>query len=355
MELQNVKLFDDNLELYSSQLADIEKAKEYIFLEVFRFNDDAMGKRYCMALAKKAQQGVKVKVLVDAWGTKQDSDFLKPIVDAGGEVRFFQKLYFTVNFISSNHRRNHRKLLVIDNHIVYMGSANISAYSLVWRELNIRIQDRMARLFKKVFLDSYAMYRKFDIDKMRFKRNIFYKRMMIMQEVPSRNRQRLRHKYESLINNAKKTVIIETPYFLPSSRLRKALVSAVRRGVHVIVAMPKNSDVQTVDIIRRYYLGKMHEQGVDIRMYTPTNLHAKCMFIDGEIFSISSANFDYRSFQHQHELALIGKEHNISKLLKKHVDTTLESCEAFDYQKWLERTKFEKFMEWFLRPLRFMM
>ncbi|MBQ8045410.1 MAG: hypothetical protein IJ269_03540, partial [Bacteroidales bacterium] len=60
MELQNVKLFDDNLELYSSQLADIENAQEYIFLEVFRFNEDAMGQKYCMALAKKASQGIRV-------------------------------------------------------------------------------------------------------------------------------------------------------------------------------------------------------------------------------------------------------------------------------------------------------
>ena len=355
MELQNVKLFDDNLELYSSQLADIENAQEYIFLEVFRFNEDAMGQKYCMALAKKASQGIRVKVLVDAWGTKQDSDFLKPIVDAGGEVRFFQKLYLTFNFISNNHRRNHRKLLVIDNKIAYMGSANISAYSLVWRELNLRIEDRMARLFKKVFLDNYALYRKFDFEKMRFKRNIFYKRMMIMQEVPSRNRQRLRHKYESLINNAKKSIIIETPYFLPSSRLRKALATAVQRGVHVTVATPKHSDVQTVDIIRRHYLGKMFEQGIEIKFYIPSNLHAKCVFIDGETFSITSANFDYRSFQHQHEIALIGKENNISSMLQKHIITTLESCEDFDYNKWLERTRFEKFFEWFLLPLRFLM
>lgn len=355
MELQNVKLFDDNLELYSSQLADIENAKHYIFLEVFRFNEDAMGQKYCMALAKKAKQGVKVKILVDAWGTKQDSTFLNPIVEAGGEVRFFQKLYLTLNFISNNHRRNHRKLLVIDNEIAYMGSANISAYSLVWRELNIRIEDRMARLFRKVFLDNFALYKKFNIDKIRFKRNIFYKQLMIMQEVPSRNRQRLRHKYEQLIKNAKKNIVIETPYFLPSSRLRKDLTWAVRRGVSVTVVMPKHSDVQTVDIIRRHYLGRMHKNGINIKFYTPSNLHAKCVFIDEETFSITSANFDYRSFQHQHEIALIGKEKKITKLLKAHIDTTLESCEDFDYQKWLNRTRFEKFFEWFLLPLRFLM
>lgn len=355
MDLTDVKLYDDNLELYSSQLEDIKNAKEYVYLEVFRFNNDAMGQRFVMALASKAMQGVKVKVLVDAWGTKQEMIFFKPIIDAGGEVRVFQKLYFTFNFISNNHRRNHRKLLVIDNKITYIGSSNISAYSIVWRELNFRIEDRMARLFKKVFLDNFALYRKFDFEKMRFKRNIFYKKMMIMQEVPSRNRQRLRHRYEALINSAKKNIIIETPYFLPSSRLRKAMANAVQRGVDVVVVAPRHSDVQTVDIIRRHYLGMMHEQGIKIKFFTPTNLHAKCVFIDDETFSITSANFDYRSFQHQHEIALIGKEKKISTLLKTHIDTTLQYCEDFDYEKWLERTRFEKFWEWFFLPLRFMM
>ena len=355
MELQNVKLFDDNLELYSSQLADIEGAKEYVFLEVYRFNNDAMGQKYCMALARKATQGIKVKVLVDAWGTKQDTEFLQPIVDAGGEVRFFQKLYLTMNFISNNHRRNHRKLLVIDNRVAYIGSSNISAYSLVWRELNLRIEDRMARLFRKAFADNYALYRKFDIEKMRFKRNIFYKRMIIMQEVPSRNRQRLRHKYETLINNARQSIVIETPYFLPSLRLRKALVAAVGRGVHVTVVMPKHSDVQSADIIRRYYLGKLHEQGVEIKFFTPCNLHAKCVLIDKETFSVTSANFDYRSFQHQHEIALIGKEKNIATLLEQHIGATLEACEPFDYNSWQQRTRFERFVEWLLLPLRFLM
>ena len=171
----------------------------------------------------------------------------------------------------------------------------------------------------------------------------------------TRNRQRLRHKYESLINNAHKSIVIETPYFLPSSRLRKALAAAVRRGVNVTVIMPKHSDVQSVDIVRRYYLGKLHEQGVKIMFYTPCNLHAKCVYIDGETFSVTSANFDYRSFQHQHEIALIGKEKNIAALLQKHIATTMESCEAFDYERWQQRTRFERAVEKILLPLRFLM
>ena len=355
MELGQVTLFDDNLELYNSQLKDIAAAKEYICLETFRFNDDSLGKRFLQALTDKARQGVKVRVLVDAWGTRQKLRYFQPIIDAGGEVRRFKKLILTLNFISDNHRRDHRKLLVIDNRIAYIGSANITAYSLSWRELNLRIVDPMARLFQKVFNDNYAIYNRLDLDKLRFKRNINYNQMTIIQEIPSRRRQRLAHRYETMIRSAKSEVIIETPYFLANARLRKELIDAASRGVKVTVISPLNSDVITADIVRRHSLGTLHDGGVQFKFYTPGNLHAKCILIDGDEFCITSANFDFRSFQHQHEVALLGHNKQISELLKKHIDRTLEDCVDFSYEEWIKRSRFDKVVEWMLLPLRFLM
>lgn len=353
--LEQVSLFDDNLQLYHEQLKDIAAATEYVYLETFRFNDDAMGERFVKALAEKARQGVKVRVLVDAWGTRQKFSFFDPIIKAGGEVRVFKKLILTLNFISDNHRRDHRKILVIDNRIAYIGSANITAYSLSWRELNLRIADPMARLFQKVFNDNYAIYNRLDLDKLRFKRDIIYNQMSIIQEIPSRARQRLARRYESIIGNAKKEVVVETPYFLPSPRLRKALTAAVQRGVKVTVISPLHSDVQTADIVRRHTLGSLYHNGVEMKFYTPGNLHAKCLMADGEMFSISSANFDFRSFQHQHELALIGRNKQIAALLHEHLRQTLQNCVDFNYEEWSNRSRFERAVEWILFPLRFLM
>ena len=353
--LDEVSLFDDNLELYNNQLRDIAAAKEYVYLETFRFNDDSIGERFKRVLAEKARQGVKVRILVDAWGTRQKKSFFDPIINAGGEVRFFKKLIITLNFISDNHRRDHRKILVIDNHIAYIGSANITAYSLSWRELNLRIADPMARLFQKVFNDNYAIYNRLDLDKLRFKRDINYGNMSIIQEIPSRARQRLARRYEYMIGNAKSEVIIETPYFLPSPRLRKALTAAVERGVKVTVISPLKSDVQTADIVRRHTLGSLHESGVEMKFYTPGNLHAKCLMVDGEVFSISSANFDFRSFQHQHELALIGRNSQIAELLANHINNTLLHCIDFNFEEWSKRSRFDRAIEWILFPLRFLM
>ena len=353
--LKKVSLYDDNLELYNDQLKDIADAKEYVSLETFRFNDDAMGKRFLLALADKARQGVRVRVLVDAWGTRQKFSFFDPLIEAGAEVRVFKKLILTLNFISDNHRRDHRKILAIDNRVAYIGSANISDYSLTWRELNLRIEDPVARLFNKVFNDNYAIYNRLDLDKLRFKRDINYNGMTIMQEIPSRRRQRLARRYEAIINSAKSSVVVETPYFLPSPRLRNALTSAAQRGVDVVVISPLHSDVQTADIVRRHTLGELYQSGVKFKFYTPGNLHAKCLMADGEVFSITSANFDFRSFQHQHELALIGRNRQIADLLAEHLRQTLQKCVDFNYEVWSKRSRFDRAVEWVLFPLRFLM
>ncbi len=353
--LQSVTLYDDNLKYFNAILFEIEQAKELIYFEMYRLNNDAFGIRFRDALAKKAAEGVQVKLLLDSWGTPYNQAFVNPVIAAGGEVRFFQKLKLSFHPFSKNHRRNHRKLIIIDNRIVFFGSSNITAYSLNWRELNLRLEGPIARLFKKAFLDNYKLYKKYDLEKMRFKKNMHYRHLIIMQEIPAIARQKLKKKYEKMIAKAKHEIIIETPYFLPGFKLRKALMEAVERGVSVKILTPRHSDVLSVDIVRRRYVGMLHEAGVHICYYTPGNLHAKAVFVDNEYFSVSSANFDYRSFRYQHELSLVGMDEKISELLQAHLSETLIHCSPFDYDSWKKRTNMEKFIEWLLLPFRYFM
>lgn len=357
MDIEAVKLFDNNLELYSSILKDIQIAKKSVFLEVFRFNPDSMGENFRNALTLAASRGVEVKVLVDSWGTENNSHFFEPISKAGGTVRFYKKIrWFNASFFAKNHCRNHRKLLIIDHHISYLGSSNISAYSLSWRELNLRLDNaELSRLFIKAFFDSYNTYKIYELRKNSFKRDMHYKDMVIMQEIPAIHRQRLKQKYELLIHGAKKSVVIETPYFLPGYRLRKTMVNAVKRGVKVLVIIPRHSDVLAVDIIRRHYLGLLAEKGIDIQLYELGNLHAKGLLIDDETFSVGSANFDYRSFRYQYEISLIGKDETILSLLQDHLRQSIRYCRPFDYTKWKKRSTIEKIIENLLLPFRYLM
>ncbi|MBQ7985320.1 MAG: hypothetical protein IJ250_06770, partial [Bacteroidales bacterium] len=240
--------------------------------------------------------------------------------------------------------------------IAYMGSSNITVYSVSWRELNLRTTDhKLLTVFRRSFRDSFRTYNKYDIPMVASNKSYHIDDWTFIQEYPDSVRQRIKRKYENLIRQAKKSIIIETPYFLPGHNLRKELSDAAKRGVDVRVHVPYNSDVRVVDIIRRHYAGILHRAGIKFKFYVPANLHAKSVMIDGEIFSLSSANFDYRSFRYQYEIALVGKNPSIIQQLKQHYAYTEQYSRDFDYDTWKQRSGIEKFVEWILLPLRYFM
>ena len=233
-----------------------------------------------------------------------------------------------------------------------MGSANLTGYSLNWREMQLRITGGITLPFKRSFFDSWNIYNRYIFNKLSFKKTIHWRDFEIVQDIPSIYRQQIKKKYEKLIRSAQEEIVIETPYFLPGYIMRKELMEAARRGVNVMVIIPQHSDVNSIDILRGKYLGVLHKSNVKIFFYTLDNLHAKCMMVDNEIFSIGSANVDYRSFRYQHELALFGSEPEVIRQLSRHLSETLENCIDFSYEKWLRRPKIEKFFAWLLVPFR---
>ncbi|MCD4698736.1 MAG: phosphatidylserine/phosphatidylglycerophosphate/cardiolipin synthase family protein [Bacteroidales bacterium] len=345
-------LYDDPLKFYNAMLDDIAKAKKYIYLETYRFNNDSIGIKFRDAITRKSKEGVEIKLLMDSWGTSLPSTFFKEILENGGEVRFFKRLKYVWNFFTRNHRRNHRKLIMIDDKITYLGSANLTDYSLNWRESILRIQTDISSVFKNIFLKHFEIYNKYSFEKRIQIRKVVHGNFEIVQDVPSLTRQRIRKRYIELIKSATNKVVIETPYFLPSFYLRKALMDAAGRGVDVQVIMPKNSDVGLIDVLRNRFLGPLFTHGVNLLFYLPHNLHAKMLLVDDEVFSIGSPNFDYRSFRFQHEIVLIGKEEMITRQVKHHIEETLQNSEPFNFEEWKNRSSIQRFFEWVILPFR---
>ncbi len=347
-------VIDDTLKYYSQLLSDISLAREYICLETYKLSNDHMGERFRDALTRKAREGVRVKILIDSWGKGPITEtFFDDLIRHGGEVKFFEKIRINTDIFTRGHRRDHRKIVVIDDEISYIGSANITGYNLNWRELVLRIRGDIAVPFKKVFLENFDAFNPYIItNKVTYTRRIRHGDFEIIRDLPSFQFQRLRKRYTQLIRSAQRSVIIETPYFLPGFMLRKALMDAAKRGADVRVIMPKHSDVRMVDILRNQYFGQLHKNGVKILFYGPYNLHAKLLMIDGEIFSVSSANFDYRSFRYLYEVALIGREPEVLRQLEAHVKETLAGSEPFDYLQWKKRAWIEKVFERILLPFR---
>ena len=346
------ELFSDPITFYNAMLSDINLAKKYIYLETYKFANDAIGVKFRNALIRKRKEGVEVKILADSWGSTSNEEFFAEFTSAGGEVRFFEKVIFSFDFFTRNHRRNHRKMLLIDDQITYIGSANIAAQSLNWRESVLRIQNDITIKFKKVFLDYFKKYQKHFLNKFTYKKNIRYRQIQIIRDMPSIYRQLIKRQYEKMIRKAQTEIIIETPYLIPGFKLRKSLIDASKRGVNVTIIIPRRSDVRLADFLRDKYLGIYYKNQINILFYIPQNLHAKLILSDHKIFALGSPNFDYRSFRYMHEIIITGQDTDVVNLIERHLNETLIDCEPFDFNQWQRRPLIERAFGWVLIPFR---
>jgi cardiolipin synthase len=225
-------------------------------------------------------------------------------------------------------------------------------YADNWRELMFRINDPVAIHFKNIFLQDFRIYNKYVFEKQSYVNTIKYKDFEILRDVPSLARQRIRKRFMSLIQSSEHELIIETPYFLPGINLRKAMIDASKKGVDVKVLLPLHSDMRLIDLLRNRYIGLLCKHNIHFLFYKPGNLHAKMMLVDRKTFVIASSNFDYRSFRYQHEIALLGTEPAVTKLVINHVLETFKDSEPFNYNYWLKRPFVDKLFERILIPFR---
>lgn len=346
-------LFADPIRYYNAMIDDIESAKDYIYIETYRIGNDVVGIRFRDALIKKAKQGVEIKLLIDAWGgSAVAKNFFNELIHLGAEVRFFEKIRFNTDIFTRSHRRNHRKILIIDDEISYVGSSNITEYNLNWRESVLRIQSPMSLSLKKIFKQDFDIASKYVFVKANYLRLIRHSNFDIVRDMPSITKQRIMRRFIQMIKKARHSVTIVTPYFLPGYMLRKVLMDAAAKGIDVKVIIPKRSDVGLVDVLRNKYLGIMHQAGVKFMMYLPHNLHAKLIFVDKFEFAIGSSNFDYRSFRYMYEIMLFSNETSVSEQIEKHIKTSIEQTEMFNFEQWKNRPLINKIFEYILLPFR---
>ena len=338
---------------YEDLLQDIHNAKKYVYLETFKMNNDIIGQQFSKALIDCHKRGVKVKVLADWWGTGTNNACIQSMIQEGVEVRLFKKFIPSIFLFSRNHRRDHRKIVAIDDHISYVGSANFTEYCTKWRESILRIEGKMSMICKKIFIDNFKIYNK-DIThpsiRKASRRTIRYNDFFFIREVPSVFSQRIKKHYIRLIQRAKQSITIETPYFLPGYRIYKELTQAIKRGVNVKILIPRSSDIKIVDYVRESLLEKLHKKGATVFYYKYGNLHSKLLNIDNEIFSISSANMDHRSFKYMFEIALIGSDPIVNSLINEHIAQTETMSSKFDIQEIKSRPIFRRFLSLIILP-----
>lgn len=293
----------------------IRAAQHHVHLAYYIFAEDEIGRRIRDLLIEKAKQGVHVRLLLDAVGSLElKRKFLKPFLDAGGEIAWFNVVTFprlrpVWNF------RNHRKIIVCDAKVGFLGGLNIAdEYAGLdpelgaWRDTHMRVTGPAVRALQMIFTEDWHFAGgKHLTEKAYFVRpeEDGQEIVQILASGPDGRWPSMQHLFFSLIAGAEDRLQITTPYFVPDEALMTALIAAALRGVDVQLLLPKKSDARLVAVVGRSYYDELLRAGVRIFEYLGGVLHAKTISVDGRVCVVGSANMDQRSLRLNFEVGAV--------------------------------------------------
>ncbi|MEG0470984.1 MAG: cardiolipin synthase [Solibacillus sp.] len=302
---------------FDALIKDIEQAKESIHMQYYIFKMDQIGKSIYDALVLKAQQGVEVKVIYDDLGSRKlEKKHFQELIDAGGEVEAFFSSYFTllnprINF------RNHRKLVIIDGQIGYIGGFNVGEeYACLnekigyWRDTHLKIKGHSVYSMQAHFIFDWHQARNEMLEEVDIKYFPSFEvdnllPVQIVSSGPDTECESIKNSYIRMILSAKRYIYIQSPYFVPDEAFLHAIQIAASSGVDVRIMTPAVTDHPFVYGANSAYGGEMLKFGGRIFRYEKGFLHAKMMVIDDEISTIGTANIDVRSFSLNFEINAI--------------------------------------------------
>lgn len=311
-ENNSLDIYPDGVKLFKAMFSDLSKAKHHIHLEYFAFANDHLGRELAQILINRAKEGVEVRVIVDDVGSWQFRFSLaKKLKKAGVKCYYFNKVRLPF-FNSRFNYRNHRKIVIIDGSIGYLGGLNIGdkyasrdTYFGYWRDTHMRIIGGAVYGLQTVFLTDLYFISKDYLFKQEYYPEVEAEQKLPIQIVtsgPDSNWESIMQIYFSAITNAHKRIFMTTPYLILNESLTMALITAALSGTDVRIIVPGKADHLIVFWGTRSYYQELMEAGVKIYEYQRGFIHAKVMAIDGEICSIGTANMDIRSFVQNFEI-----------------------------------------------------
>jgi len=353
-----IKIYTNGIDKFQDFLEDLKNATHHIHLQYYIFCDDEIGNQVKKILIDKAKEGVRVRVMYDdvgSWNVKER--FFKEMTHAGIEVYSFLKVVFPI-FTSKVNYRNHRKIVVIDGHIGYMGGMNIAdRYTKgtswgTWRDTHFRFIGKGVHGLQSAFLiDWYVVSKQLLKDPIYYPPVEIYSKniMQIATCGPTGHWRTLLQATIYLIANAKKYIYIQTPYFLPTEGLNQALQIAALGGIDIRLMLPERSDTRSTNMATHSYLDDMLKSGVKVYFYRPGFLHSKLIVVDDIVAAIGSANMDFRSFEHNFEVNAYMYDDIFAKEMKKIFLHDMQLCERVTPARWFKRPPLQRLAESFMR------
>ena len=342
-EDNHVEILISGEEKFQAVFEDIQKAKREILVQYYIFKEDFLFQKLREVLCKKSMEGVKIKVLYDGLGSrkvpkKRWSEMRK----AGIEVKCFKHGIWRnlLAVISGFNYRNHRKILVVDGYIGYLGGYNIGKEYLgleprfgFWRDTHFRIVGSAAGTLKKVFYSDWG--KKEQEESIRGGGGC---PVQMVISGPDSASPHIRNIYLRCIGNAKKKIWIQTPYFIPDAAVMNALKLALLSGKEVNIMIPSKPDHIFVYWASIYHAAQLLEMGARVYIYQKGFLHAKGIIMDEDVYCYGTANMDIRSFHLNYEINAIVYGESEVKKMSEIFQKDLGNCKQLTEQEYASRS-----------------
>ena len=357
------ELLVDGAQAYPAMLGAIAAAESSIALESYIFRADATGRRFLEALVERTQAGVQLRVLVDGVGASDTPrTFWEPLIARGAQVEVFRPLRGLFPFGKAAWIRDHRKLLVIDDRVGFIGGLNIGNDNAPlswggqgWHDEHVRIDGPAARGLAMLFNRTWWRITKDDWNR-RLGPAIPAGdiRMQILEGRLTR-RHSVRKSYLHAIRNAQSTIRITNAYCIPDRPVRWALRDARRRGVRVQLLLAGRTDVRAIQLAGRYLYERLLTHGIEIYEWTDRVLHAKTAVIDGRWCSIGSYNLDRRSLLHNLEANIACVDPGLGAALDAQFERDIARSRFIDPKTWHRRPGLQKLLEILFYQFRYLL
>ncbi len=345
-------------DLYDDMVAAIEGAQKQVLFETYIWKGDAVGQRFKKAIIDAADRGVEVRVIYDAFANivvrppfKRFPSNVKvlafPVYSAGW--RFFDL---------SRYGRDHRKILVVDDTVGFVGGYNVgSPYATEWRDTHCRITGPGVWDLSRAFADFWNLYRN-----KRFRHDeppillstisSWEPRIRVHRNIPRQWMFPIRGMYIEAINRAQRNIWMTHAYFIPDENFVDSLISAAGRGVDVRLLLPAKSNHIVADWISRGYFRRMLAADLKIYRFRDAMVHAKTATIDGNWTTIGTANVDRLSMSGNYEINVEIIDAAQAEEMERIFETDLTNALPLTLAEWEARDVYSRFTEMILKPLR---
>ena len=341
-------------DLYADMLEAIAGAEEVVYFESFIWKGDEVGQRFKDALIAAAERGVQVHVTYDAFAnlvvrrsffTFPPSVVVRPHpMFGGGGLRFLDP---------RNSGRDHRKILVVDSHIGFVGGYNIGAlYERYWRDTHVRLRGPIVAELEHAFVDHWNSgpggHRPWLDDPAR----VWEPDIRIHRNLPRYMVYPIRNMYLEAIDRSTERVLLTHAYFIPDADLTRALLQAVARGVDVKVIVPDQSNHAMADWLSRVSYEELLSGGIRLYLYQDAMIHSKTATIDGVWSTVGTANLDRLSLAGNYEINVEMFSDKVAVTLERVFANDLQNCVELTREEWATRSIAARLSETAISPLR---